>query len=258
LPVLVELGFEGGRTGCRTIPEAVHVASLVTSSDRLRLAGVSGYEGTICQDRSPECLAMVIAYLDRLRELTTTMIDAGTFHGTDRIVLSAGGSAFFDVVVDRLHGPWPNGADARVVLRSGCYLTHDSGFYERLSPLPSRDGARGFQPAIELWGHVVSRPEAELAIFGFGKRDVPFDIDLPSPVVIRRSSGVSADVHGGLEIRSLNDQHAYARIRADLALEPGDVVGFGISHPCTAFDKWRVIPVLDVDDRVVDAVATYF
>ena len=258
LPVLVELGFEGGRTGCRTIPEAVHVASLVSSSDGLLLAGVSGYEGTICQDRSPECLAMVIAYLDRLRELTTTMIDAGSFHGTDRIVLSAGGSAFFDVVVDRLRGPWPNGADVRVVLRSGCYLTHDSGIYERLSPLPSRDGARGFQPAMELWGHVVSRPEPELAIFGFGKRDVPYDIDLPTPVVIRRSSGGTVDVHGGLEIRSLNDQHAYARVRADLALEPGDVVGFGISHPCTAFDKWRVIPVLDDDDRVVDAVATFF
>ena len=258
LPVLVELGFEGGRTGCRTIPEAVHVASLVSSSDGLLLAGVSGYEGTICQDRSPECLAMVISYIDRLRELTMTMIDAGTFHGTDRIVLSAGGSAFFDVVVDRLRGPWPNGADVRVVLRSGCYLTHDSGFYERLSPLPSRDGARGFQPAMELWGHVVSRPEPELAIFGFGKRDVPFDIDLPTPVVIRRSSGGAVDVHGGLEIRSLNDQHAYARVRADLALEPGDVVGFGISHPCTAFDKWRVIPVLDDDDRVVDAVATFF
>jgi D-serine deaminase-like pyridoxal phosphate-dependent protein len=258
LPVLVELGFEGGRTGCRTIPEAVHVASRVISSDRLGLAGVSGYEGTICQDRSPECLARVIAYLDRLRELTSTLIDTGAFPTSDRIVLSAGGSAFFDVVVDRLRGPWPNGADVRVVLRSGCYLTHDSGMYERLSPLPSRDGARGFQPAMELWAHVLSRPEPELALFGFGKRDVPFDIDLPSPVVIRRVSGETADANGGLEIRSLNDQHAYAHVRADLALEPGDVVGFGISHPCTAFDKWRVLPVLGDDDRVIDAIATHF
>ena len=258
LGVLVELGFEGGRTGCRTIPEAVHVATRVTSSDRLRLAGVSGYEGTICQDRSPECLARVIAYLDRLRELTSTLIDTGAApDGADRMVLSAGGSAFFDVVVDHLRGPWPSGADVRVVLRSGCYLTHDSGMYERLSPMPTRDGARGFQPAMELWAHVLSRPETELALFGFGKRDVPFDIDLPMPVVIRRSGG-AVDANGDLEIMSLNDQHAYARVLADLALEPGDVVGFGISHPCTAFDKWRFIPVLDDDDRVVDAIATYF
>ena len=157
-----------------------------------RLAGVAGYEGTICQDRSSECLTRVIVYLDRLRELTSTLIGTGAASdGADRMVLSAGGSAFFDVVVDHLRGPWPSGADVRVVLRSGCYLTHDSGMYERLSPLPSRDGARGFQPAMELWAHVLSRPEPELALFGFGKRDVPFDIDLPMPVAIRRAVGRS-------------------------------------------------------------------
>ncbi len=258
LPVLVELGFEGGRTGCRKIPEAVHVASRVRSADALELAGVSGYEGTLCQERSPECVALVLGFLDRLRELTSTMIDAGSFEATDRILLSAGGSAFFDLVVDRLRGPWPSGADVRIVLRSGCYLTHDAGIYERLSPLPSRDGARGFQPAIELWSHVLSRPEPELAILGFGKRDVSFDIDLPFPRVVRTGSGVSVDVGDGLEIRSLNDQHAYGRVRPGFALEVGDRVGLGICHPCTSFDKWRTIPVLDEDDRVVDAVATFF
>jgi D-serine deaminase-like pyridoxal phosphate-dependent protein len=258
LPVLVELGFEGGRTGCRTIPEAVYVASRVVSTNRLRLAGISGYEGTLCQERSPECLALVIGFIDRLRELTTTMIDAGSFAGSDRIVLSAGGSAFFDVVVDRLRGPWPGGADVRVVLRSGCYLTHDVGIYERLSPLPSRDGDRGFRPAMELWSRVLSRPEPELAILGFGKRDVSFDVDLPFPRVVRPASGPPIDAREGLEIRSLNDQHAYGRVSPGFTLEVGDLVGLGICHPCTSFDKWRVIPVLDEDDRVVDAIATFF
>jgi D-serine deaminase-like pyridoxal phosphate-dependent protein len=257
-PVLVELGFEGGRTGCRTIPEAVYVASRVVSSDRLRLAGVSGYEGTLCQERSPECLAFVIGFIDRLRELAVTMIDAGSFAGSDRIVLSAGGSAFFDIVVDRLRGPWPGGADVRVVLRSGCYLTHDVGLYERLSPLPSRDGDRGFRPAMELWARVLSRPEPELAILGFGKRDVSFDVDLPFPRVVHPTSGPSVDAREGLEIRSLNDQHAYGRVNPGFTLEVGDLVGLGICHPCTSFDKWRVIPVLDEADRVVDAIATFF
>jgi D-serine deaminase-like pyridoxal phosphate-dependent protein len=258
LPVLVELGFEGGRTGCRTIPEAVYVASRVVSTNRLRLAGISGYEGTLCQERSPECLALVIGFIDRLRELTTTMIDAGSFAGSDRIVLSAGGSAFFDVVVDRLRGPWPGGADVRVVLRSGCYLTHDVGIYERLSPLPSRDGDRGFHPAMELWSRVLSRPEPDLAILGFGKRDVSFDVDLPFPRVVRAASGPPVDARQGLEIRSLNDQHAYGRVSPGFAIGVGDLVGLGICHPCTSFDKWRVIPVLDEDDRVVDAIATFF
>jgi D-serine deaminase-like pyridoxal phosphate-dependent protein len=258
LPILVELGFDGGRTGCRTIPEAVHVASRVRSADALMLVGVSGYEGTLCQERSPGCLALVMGFLDRLRELTSTLIATGSFEGMERIVLSAGGSAFFDVVVDRLRGPWPSGADVRLVLRSGCYLTHDAGIYERLSPLPSRDGARGFQPAMELWSHVLSRPEPELAILGFGKRDVSFDIDLPLPRVVRTGSGDSVDVGDGLEIRSLNDQHAYARVRPGFALDVGDRVGLGICHPCTSFDKWRTIAVVDDDDRVVDAIATFF
>ncbi len=222
------------------------------------LAGVSGYEGTLCHERSPECIALVIGFLDRLRELATTMIDTGSFEGTDRIVLSAGGSAFFDLVVDRLRGPWPADADVRIVLRSGCYLTHDAGIYERLSPLPSRDGARGFQPAMELWSHVLSRPEPELAILDFGKRDVSFDIDLPFPRVVRTGSGTSVDVGDGLEILSLNDQHAYGRVRPGFALDVGDRVGLGICHPCTSFDKWRTIAIVDEDDRVVDAIATFF
>jgi D-serine deaminase-like pyridoxal phosphate-dependent protein len=258
LPVLVELGFAGGRTGCRTIPEAVHVGSRVRSTSTLALAGVAGYEGTSCHERSAECVALVVGFLDRLRELTSTMIDAGSFEGTDRIVLSAGGSAFFDLVVDRLHGQWPSDADVRLVLRSGCYLTHDAGMYERLSPLPSRDGERGFQPAMELWSHVLSRPEPELAILGFGKRDVSFDVDLPTPFVVRSVSGSSVGARDELEIRSLNDQHAYGWVRPGSRLDVGDRVGLGISHPCTSFDKWRAIAVVDDDDRVVDAIATFF
>jgi D-serine deaminase-like pyridoxal phosphate-dependent protein len=258
LPVLVELGYEGGRTGCRTIPEAAHVAGRIGAAGTLSLAGVSGYEGTICHDRSPDCVAKVIGFLDRLRELTVTLIDAGSFEGRDRIVLSAGGSAFFDLVVDRIRGPWPAGLNVRVVLRSGCYLTHDAGIYERVSPLPSRDGARGFQPAMELWAHVLSRPEPELAIIGFGKRDVSFDIDLPFPRVVRRGSGASEEMGDGLRIRELNDQHAYGQVRPGFALEVGDRIGLGICHPCTSFDKWRAIAVVDDDDRVVDAIGTYF
>ncbi len=258
LSVLVELGFEGGRTGCRTIPEAVHIAGRVASSDVLHLAGVAGYEGTICHDRSPECLAPVLAYLDTLQELTRTVIDAGSFDGVERIILTTGGSAFFDLVVDRLRGPWPGDADVRVVLRSGCYLTHDSGTYERVSPLPARDGERGFQPAMELWGSVLSRPEPALALFGFGKRDVPFDMDMPVAQVVRSPGGEVRDVRGLIEIDELNDQHAYGRVDPGLTLEVGDLVECGLSHPCTAFDKWRVIPVLDDEDRVVDAIATYF
>ncbi len=33
---------------------------------------------------------------------------------------------------------------------------------------------------------------------------------------------------------------------------------FGISHPCTVFDKWRRVLVLADDDTVLDTIETEF
>ena len=223
----------------------------------MELAGVAGYEGTLCHDRSPTCMERVRSYLDGLRALASRLLDDGAFAG--EAVLSAGGSMFFDLVAERLREPWGPDAPVRVVLRSGCYLTHDSGVYERTSPFADEDDPnRRFRPAMEIWGSVLSRPEPELAILGFGRRDVPFDQDLPLPLTIRATSGATVAIDGGLSVTDLNDQHAYARVRSDLGLGVGDLVACGISHPCSAFDRWRVIPVLDERERVVDAVATFF
>jgi D-serine deaminase-like pyridoxal phosphate-dependent protein len=257
--VLIELGYPGGRTGCRGTVEAVGVAQRVRRSQQLQLAGVGGYEGTICHDRSSSCLDAVRAYLDRLRETTAELIDAGTFADVDEVIVSAGGSIFFDLVTERLGGPWPAGVRVRVLLRSGCYLTHDSGLYERASPFAAADDPSGrFRPAIEVWGAVLSMPEPALAIVGLGRRDVPFDQGMPVPHTIRSVSGRAEPVDGRLSVSDLNDQHAYCRLDLGLDLHVGDLVGFGISHPCSALDRWRVIPVLDDDDLVVDAVATFF
>ena len=255
LPVLVELGHLGGRTGSRTEDHALEVARLVTKTPQLVLAGATGYEGTICHDRAPACLGEVRVFLDRLGELTSRLRTDGLVE-TDEAWVSAGGSAFFDLVVERLG---PSGAIAdRVLLRSGSYVAHDAGMNERMSPFADVWPERRFHPALEAWGGVLSRPEPELAILGFGRRDVSFDQDLPMPFTLRRRSGERLDVAGALVVERLNDQHAFCRVAAEISIEPGDLVGCGLSHPCTAFDKWRVIPVLDDDDQVIDAVATYF
>jgi D-serine deaminase-like pyridoxal phosphate-dependent protein len=255
LPVLVELGYPGGRGGCRTEDEAVEVARSVEAETGLVLAGATGYEGTICDGRTSACLDQVRAFLDRLAALTVRLRNEGLVE-TEEAWVSAGGSEFFDLVVERLRQP---GAVAdRVILRSGSYVAHDSGRHERESPFADQDREHRFHPAIEAWGALLSRPEPELVILGLGRRDVPFDEDLPVPFAVRRRSGERLDVTEKLVVERLNDQHAYARVSSDLPLEPGDLVGCGISHPCTAFDKWRVIPVLDDADHVIDAVATYF
>lgn len=257
LRVLVELGHEGGRTGCRTFEQALEVADAVAARDRLELAGVAGYEGTIGEGRSLDSLAAVSAFVDRLGELARFLLERGAVPG--EMLVSAGGSVFFDVVAERLREALPEGAGARVVLRSGCYLTHDHGIYERSSPFAGReDRALRFRAAIELWGAVLSRPEPGLALIGFGRRDAPFDAGMPVPISIHTPNGGAERPARAIEVLRLNDQHAFCRVDPETPLEVGELVACGVSHPCTAFDKWRVLPVVDDDLRVVDAVATFF
>jgi D-serine deaminase-like pyridoxal phosphate-dependent protein len=185
-----------------------------------------------------------------LRGVAHVPVGDGAFADAPEILATAGGSALFDRVADRLRFPRTLSRPVRVVLRSGCYLTHDDGLYRRVSPLGE------LRPALELWARVLSCPEPGLAIAGFGKRDAPYDIDLPVVREVRREVG-GAPAVDGLHVEALNDQHAFLR-DADRVLRVGDVLVCGISHPCTAFDKWSLIPVLDERDAVVDAIRTLF
>ena len=257
LQVLVELGFPGGRAGCRTVEEATVVAKAAVAAPTLRLAGVAGYEGAIGHDGSEATLTAIAEFCRDLRRLGT-LLPALT--GSTDYLLSAGGSAFFDIVVRELTAP---GGDGRpqVLLRSGAYVSHDHGFYQRLSP-GSGNGRPGpaLRPAFELWAPVLSRPEPGLAIVLAGRHDVAFDQDMPVPLRTWPAGQPAADDRGaaGMQVSTLDDQHAYVRVPAESALAPGDLLCFGISHPCTTFDKWRVIPVVDDGYRVIDAIHTFF
>jgi D-serine deaminase-like pyridoxal phosphate-dependent protein len=251
--VLVEMGLAGGRTGCRTLEDGRRVAEAVGRSRSLRLAGVESFEGVV-----PEPGERVDGVLRDVRALAESLGRNGAFDGLDEVLVTAGGSSFFDRVVHHLGGRWDLGRPVRVVLRSGCYLTHDHGPYERLSPFGGRlPGWEPLKQAMEVWGLVHSRPEPDLAIVGFGKRDVSYDMGLPRPLTVRSRDG-SARPASGMEVFRLNDQHAYLRLPAADGLAVGDAVGCGLAHPCTVFDRWRSIPVVDEDYRVLGAVRTYF
>ncbi|TMF29936.1 MAG: amino acid deaminase [Chloroflexi bacterium] len=155
--------------------------------------------------------------------------------------------------------PWRLSRPVRTVLRSGCYLTHDAVHYKEVSPFGSRlADTAPLEEALEAWGAVLSLPEPGLALLGFGKRDVPHDLELPVPRLIKRQSVGPRPLKAGASITLLNDQHAYMKIPGGEELAVGDLVGCGVSHPCTAFDKWRLLPVVDDDYNVLDAVLTYF
>lgn len=228
--VVVELG--SGRTGAGTVEDALAVAAAVDAAPELRLVGVGGYEGSAGSTRSAADVDAVRAHLDRI----VAVHDALDWQL--KPIVTAGGSAYFDLVAERL-GPLVG--RATVVLRSGAYQLHDEGFYRGITPLP------GLRSAMHGWARVLSRPEPGLAIVDGGKRDFPYDLDLPTTV------------HGPLS--KLNDQHGYLPVVED-GPAVGDILRLGLSHPCTAFDKWRLIPVVenaDADDpRVVDLVRTFF
>lgn len=253
LGVLVELGADGARTGARDEATALAIAERISASEVLTLRGASGYEGAIAHDRSPEALAAVSAYCTRLAALAQRL--ATTVEGETWV--TAGGSAYFDLVADAfapLRG-------MRRILRSGAYIVHDSGFYRGISPLDTtRDvaEAEALLPGIWAYARVVSMPEPGLALLDAGKRDVPYDEGLPVPLAVSRTLG-GPERELDAEITALNDQHAFLRHGAGAELALGDVVTLGLSHPCTAFDKWRLIPVVDAGNGVVrEAVETFF
>jgi D-serine dehydratase len=266
LPVLVELGLSGKRAGCRTPEEAMTVARALAGAPGLALAGFEGYEGLIASDDRAGDLKAVENFIDRLCALALEADDEGLFGGAE-ILVSAGGSSYFDLVargLRKLHGL---SRPLRPILRSGCYLTSDHGIYQRdLEQLDAREGVppgQGLRPALEIWSVVQSRPEPGLAILTMGKRDASHDAGLPVPLMFHRPGpGAPHALPQGCAIVKMNDQHAYLRLPdghpLNEALAVGDLVGCGISHPCTTFDRWPLLLGVDDDYAVRFALNTFF
>ncbi|WP_078035234.1 amino acid deaminase [Massilia sp. KIM] len=267
LPVLVELGLAGKRAGCRTPDAALALARQVAALEGLVLAGFEGYEGLLATEDREADVRAVNAFLEQLVALVRAA-DGERLFGAAEILLSAGGSSYFDLVargfaaVDGLSRP------VRAVLRSGCYLTSDHGTYLRhTAEIEAREHSQeeGLRPALEVWSMVQSRPEPTLAILTMGKRDASYDADLPVPLATHRPGGEAAaptPLPPGCAIVKLNDQHAYLRLPEGdpicESLAVGDLVGCGISHPCTTFDKWQLLLAVDDAYTVRYALNTFF
>jgi D-serine deaminase-like pyridoxal phosphate-dependent protein len=250
--VVVELGAgEGARTGVRTEAEATAVAAAAAASPRLRLVGVAGYEGEV-PAADPD---RVRAWLRRLTALAATLDTAGAFADADRIIVSAGGSAWFDAVTEVFAGLPALSRPALPLLRSGAYVTHDDRHYARLTPFTRVRGH--LEPAFRLWAQVVSRPSPTQAFLNAGKRDAPYDLGLPTPAAVRAPSGLRP-APPGLRVSGISDQHLWLDVPPADPLEVGDLVSLGLSHPCTTFDKWPLIPVTTPDDTITDYVRTFF
>ena len=261
LQVLLECGFEGGRTGVRNLPSALATARLVKASPHLSLVGVEGFEGLLS---GPGAGEKVSGFLDFLVEVACALDAEGLFT-PGRVLLSAGGSAYYDLVAAKFRAARLR-AETTILTRSGCYLTHDSGVYaEHFDQILERTPGltalgEGPRPAIEIWTYVQSRPEPGRALVTMGKRDVSHDHYLPLPQRWYRPGAKPRLPQRltGHRCTGLNDQHGYLELPADSPLQVGDMVGFGISHPCLTFDKWPVMMLVDDDYDVIGAIRTFF
>lgn len=256
ISVLLEMSVSGGRTGCRSQEEAVSIAEAIAASSQLRLVGVAGYEGALGAGRDAAGIARVNAYCEMMIATAARLADKQLF-ASDNIILSAGGGAWFDVVTACFTAA-SLPLTVTPLIRSGAYMAHDSGLYSRIAPFAQPGATHHFEASLEIWGRVLSRPEPGLAFVDFGRRDVPFDQDMPNPLWIRNADGSEPRAASHLTISDVNDQHAYLLLPEDEKLQPGDWVGCGISHPCTAFDKWRYLPLVDDNYCVTDALETAF
>jgi D-serine dehydratase len=263
LQVLLEGGYPGGRTGCRTLAEALDVARAIkTAEPYLSLRGVEGFEGLFHGATPDETAGQVAGFLDFLVEIAIGCAHEGLF-APETVILSAGGSAFYDLVAARFRTAGI-ARDFLALTRSGCYLTHDSVMYrdafddlQRRSPEVAAFGP-GLRPALEVWAYVQSRPEPGKALLTMGKRDVSYD-DLPVALSwCRRGEAAPQPMPQGHVVTGLNDQHCHMVVPSNSPLQVGDMVGFGISHPCLTFDKWQVICIVDDDYTVTSAIRTFF
>jgi len=258
--VLLEVGVPGGRTGCRTLAQAMRLAERLHHSVAVSLVGIECYEGLAATGQSAQDVPYASQLMGLVQAVAQACDDQNLFDANE-VLLTAGGSAIFDLVVPalklRLRRPVTG------LLRSGCYITHDQGSYQRMmSAVAERTGCgAGLEAALEVWALVQSCPEPGLAILAVGKRDISYDWALPTPLwVCPRGTRTLQAAANDWRISQLNDQHAYLQGSGPehAALQVGDRVCLGISHPCTTFDKWRWIPLVDAQYTVVDAVATYF
>lgn len=258
LPVLIELGVPGGRTGVRDDAQLQALQAEIARWPALALAGIEVYEGVL-QDE-----AEIRQFLRRATAALQTLAASGQLRKDGPALISGAGSAWFDVVAEEF-SQVDIGQPLEIVLRPGCYLSHDVGVYrsaaERINthnPV-AMQMEPGLQPALQVWAYVQSLPEPGRAIIGLGKRDAAFDAGLPTPAShFRPGQAAPAAAPALWKLTAMMDQHAFMQIGEGCDIQVGDMIAFDISHPCLTFDKWRQVLLVDEQYRITDVAETYF
>ena len=243
--LFIEIGADNGRGGIRDLDLVTKISKNISEDSRLRLRGVTGFEGAV--PNAARTSAGEDSVTKFCQKIVAAANNAYQYKSENEFIISAGGSAYFEIVASELN---KFEKPKILLLRSGGYVTHDSKYYEGIYPF--RDTNDCLLPAIEVWAQVISAPEKDFGVLNLGKRDV--GCDLHNPIPVAKYSNKFSKFSG--EIEKLNDQHGFMRSKEEFAIS--ELIGLGISHPCTTFDKWRLIPLINEDYDVIDCIQTFF
>lgn len=259
LPVLIELGGTAGRCGCRDNQQALALAQHILPLPGLALAGISFYEGALAHGDN---VSNVKRFIQQAAALAKVLFRQQLLQ-YKQLLLSGAGSAWYDVVAQELNrATLPD--NMPVVLRPGCYVSHDHGIYQQAQllvqqrcTLANRLGAP-LQNALEIAAYVQSLPEDGLAIIACGKRDVAFDAGLPAVIGVYRAGKLLTTLAKPSSTFRIMDQHCFWHYPTELTLEVGDIVLLVTSHPCLTFDKWRTLWLTDDNYNLLQQLPTCF
>jgi D-serine dehydratase len=256
LDVLAEWGTPDGRCGCRTAEAAIALTQEIAGLPGLRLRGLEVYEGVLHGDDLREQVEVFLRDAAALACRMAPFVE-GEF------ILTGGGSVWYDVVCNVwLAADKPE--RCRMVIRPGCYITLDHGLYQSSQDaLIARDATARqlggeLKPALELVAMVQSVPQPDMAVVNFGKRDAAFDAGLPQAVAHYRQGKALALKTGSIVSTGIMDQHCMLHLASDSDIRVGDILIFGLSHPCLTFDKWKTLLLVDYEYRVLEELETAF
>lgn len=270
IKVLIEIGITNSRSGIRNLSALKSlIKSIVKLPPNFILSGILFYEGA-AKSNNYQITLKKVKKIIMFGITCINFLARNNLIRNDEYIISGGGSEFFDLVVFYIR-KFNKFKKTRIIIRPGSYIAYGHGYY--MSVLKKLDirkkiliknkiykASELFSPSLELWAYIISQQDDGKAILNFGKRDVSYDLGLPIPLAIYRNSKLIKKIekNNKIKIFKLNDQHAFIKFNKGFDIKVGDLLKFGVSHPCITLDNWNTLFMINSNYLIKEGIKTFF
>jgi len=269
IKILIELGFKNGRCGIRDFDSFKKILKIYNRKiSNITISGLFFYEGAIASN-DKRVISNKIENIIKLTKLCHEELIRENLYKNKNNIITAGGSVYFDLVTKYYH-KYSFTNNPKLIIRPGSFIAYGHGYYEKkIDDIKKRKIIKKyisskeniFLPSLLIWSHVISINDDGKAIINFGKRDVSFDLGNPIPISIYRKNNFFKKIKNDknlINVYKLNDQHAFLKYHKSLNLKIGDLISFGVSHPCITFDKWKYFYMINSKTEIINIYKTFF